>query len=93
MLINALYNIYMYGTQMLKYRSLNNFKYIIANEENVKLIDDYIIKKEEEGNIVYILDARAPLYMIPLNKYNKDFDMLLNGNLGSRRRRWFNSEA
>lgn len=32
---------------------------------------------------MYILDSEAAVYMIPLDKYNKDFDMFLKGNLGA----------
>ena len=31
---------------------------------------------------MYILDAEAAIYMIPINKYNKDYDMFLKGNIG-----------
>ena len=39
---------------------------------------------EVDGNTVsvYILDAEAAIYMIPLDKYNKDYDMFLKGNIG-----------
>ena len=33
---------------------------------------------------VYILDATAAIYMIPMDRYNKNFDMFLKGNLGSK---------
>lgn len=58
----------------------------IEIEENLKRrinkIDKYILKKEQEGKKVYILDAEAAIYMVPLNKYNKDYDMFLKGNIG-----------
>lgn len=84
-LISSAFNLYKYGKEMFKYTNLRNFKYIIANEQNVNIIDDYIIKKEAEGKTIYILDARAALYMIPLDKYNKDFDMFMKGNFGAKR--------
>ena len=31
---------------------------------------------------MYILDAEAAIYMIPIDKYNKDYDMFLKGNIG-----------
>ena len=40
------------------------------------------MKKEQENKNVYILDAEAAIYMIPLDKYNKDYDMFLKGNIG-----------
>ena len=47
--------------------------------ESIKEVDDYILRQEQE---VYILDARAGVYMIPINRYNKNYDMFLIGNLG-----------
>ena len=32
----------------------------------------------------YILDAEAAIYMISLDRYNKDFDMFNKGNLGAK---------
>ena len=43
-------------------------------------VDNYILSQNTD---VYILDAEAAIYMISLDLYNKDFDMLLKGNLGS----------
>lgn len=48
---------------------------------NIREIDKYI---ELQKTQVYILDATAALYMIPIDRYNKNYDMFLNGNLGSR---------
>ena len=45
------------------------------------IIQNYIIS---ENNNVYILDSEAAIYMISLDKYNKDFDMFNKGNLGSK---------
>lgn len=36
----------------------------------------------EQGREVYILDDRAPFYLISVNKYHKYTDMFLIGNLG-----------
>ena len=61
-----------------------NFKYIPVSEnliESIKEVDDYILRQEQE---VYILDARAGVYMIPINRYNKNYDMFLIGNLGGK---------
>lgn len=38
----------------------------------------------EKNYEVYIVDASAAAYRIPLNIYNKDFDLLLLGNTGSK---------
>ena len=66
-----------------KYRSLNHFSNIIVDqklEKIVKDVDNYIVTSEKD---VYILDSNAALYMIPLDRYNKNYDMFLRGNLGS----------
>ena len=66
------------------YRELEHFKYIPVNEllsQKIKNIDEYIINSDKP---VYILDATAALYMIPINRYNKDFDMFLKGNIGAK---------
>ena len=63
---------------------LEHFKYLpMSNEDisGIKEITNYIENRDKK---VYILDATAALYMIPINRYNKNFDMFLNGNLGSK---------
>lgn len=47
-------------------------------------MSQYVIKKENEGIKVYILDALACIHMIPIDKYNKNYDMFLKGALGSK---------
>jgi len=62
---------------------LNHFKYLPMSEDSIdaiKKIDNFILAQDEN---VYILDATAGLYMIPIDKYNKNYDMFLKGNLGS----------
>ena len=62
-----------------------NYKNIEISEglvERIDEIDAYISEQENNGKKVYILDAEAAIYMIPLNKYNKDYDMFLKGNIG-----------
>ena len=64
---------------------LSSFEKIPENEglkERIKEIDEFILNAEKEGKKVYVLDAEAAIYFIPLNKYNKDYDMFLIGNLG-----------
>lgn len=65
-----------------KYTNLQHFRYIPiseALENQINEIDNYIEKSDKE---VYILDATASVYMIPINRYNKNYDMFLKGNLG-----------
>ena len=61
---------------------LKHFKFTIMNENYIKLvknIGEYINSSQKK---VYILDGAASVYMIPIDKYNKDYDMFLKGNLG-----------
>ena len=80
-ILQAINDIYLY-TQMDK-SVLNHFSNIpISSTLQARIIEvDAYIKDEERD--VYILDSEAAVYMIPLDKYNKDFDMFLKGNLGS----------
>ena len=68
-----------------KETQLNHFEGIVRNDSLRELIfeiDDYILEQEKNGNKVLILDADAAIYFIPLDKYNKNYDMFLIGNLG-----------
>jgi len=67
-----------------QYKEFNHFKYIAVEGESIKNVNDYILEQNAQGKRVYILDATAAIYMIPMNKYNKDYDMFLVGNLGSK---------
>ena len=49
-------------------------------ENNIKEIDNYIVNNKYE---VLILDPSAVTYMIPIDRYHKNYNMLLKGNLGS----------
>ena len=80
------------------YKSIPNIKDYFANCKNdVKhfanvVITDYTYKKiqamdyfiKSQDKPVYILDAEAALYQIPLDIYYKDYDMFLIGNIGSK---------
>ncbi len=50
--------------------------------QRINEIDTYIKKQLENGKKVYILDAEAAVYNIPLDIYNKDYDIFLKGNIG-----------
>ena len=77
-------NIYKY-IKADKNNDLLHFKNIEINsnlKNRIIEIDDYILEKEKENKNVYILDAEAAIYMIPIDKYNKDYYMFLKGNIG-----------
>lgn len=64
---------------------INHYNYIeVADylKEKINVVDEFILKQEENGKKVYILDAEAAVYMIPIDKYNKNYDLFLKGNLG-----------
>lgn len=66
-----------------KCSKVKHYKYIPSVlDEQIKKMDFYIRDKNLQGKKVYILDASACLYMIPMDKYNKNYDMFLKGNLG-----------
>ena len=64
--------------------SLNHFRYIETTMvSKARDIENYILNQEQNGKKVYILDSTAALYMIPIDKYNKNYDMFNKGNLGA----------
>lgn len=68
-----------------KEKELTHFKGIPESEglkNRIFKINEYIEEQKNLGKSVYILDAEAAIYMIPFDKYNKNFDMFLKGNLG-----------
>lgn len=70
-----------------KENELAHFKGVPEDEglkAMIKIVDEYILGKQAEGKKVYVLDATAGIYYIPLNQYNKDYDMFLKGNLGGQ---------
>lgn len=65
---------------------LDNYQGVIIDqriEAAITMVDDYILSKQEEGYNVRIADVSSAAYRIPLNEYEKNWDMLLVGNLGS----------
>ena len=69
-------------SELNKYTELKHFSYIPVKESllnTIKEVDNYMLNKEKP---IYILDASAAVYMVPLDRYNKDYDMFLKGNIG-----------
>ncbi|MDD3304472.1 MAG: hypothetical protein PHP54_06130 [Clostridia bacterium] len=67
-----------------QYTKFNGYRYVRIDDElsdNIYKVDQYIQSTEKT---VYILDASAVLYQIPIDKYYKNYDMFLIGNLGSK---------
>ena len=83
-LSKGLTNLYNYAKKE-KNTEINHYKYIEMSQglkNKINSIDNYILEAEQNGDRVYILDAEAAIYMIPIDKYNKDYDMFLKGNIG-----------
>lgn len=82
--IKGINNIIEYAKQE-KNQTIEHYKNIQISEylqERINEIDSFILEQEKENKKVYILDAEAAIYMIPINNYNKDYDMFLKGNIG-----------
>ena len=72
-------------TKLEKNTEIKHYKYMEVVdylEERITILDKFILEAEEKGKKVYILDAEAAIYMIPIDKYNKNYDLFLRGNLG-----------
>ncbi len=77
-----IYNFYKNYNSIEYYSKLNHFKNIPISknyEENIIELEEYIQNSEKK---VYILNFDSAIYMIPLDRYNKNYDMFLKGNLG-----------
>lgn len=75
-------NIKKYKEIEKNFSELNHYKYIPINknlENQIINIDEYITKSKEK---VIILDASASIYMIPIDRYNKNYDLFNRGNFG-----------
>ncbi len=78
----AFVNFYHYFKEIDNYSRLNHFRYIPISkslENQIQEVDKFILSEESK---VKILDASAVSYMIPLDRYYKDYNMLLKGNIG-----------
>ena len=59
--------------------SINHFEYLPISkdlEDEIITIDNYI------DNDTYILNYNAALYMISIDRYNKNYDLFMGGNFG-----------
>ena len=75
-------NNYRYGKINKEIQHFENIEIPEYLQDRIIEIDKYIEEKEKQGMTVYILDAESAVYTIPLNKYTKDYDMFLKGNIG-----------
>ena len=66
-----------------KYDYQKHFRYIEISDsisKSITAMNEYSKSKDKK---VYILDQSSAVYMIPMDRYNKNFDMLCIGNFGS----------
>ncbi len=78
-------NYYIYLKNNNKTHNIKHFSGIIIEEglkQKIEEVENFIKTNKENGIKVYILDAEACIYNIPLDIYIKDYDMFLIGNLG-----------
>lgn len=71
----------------LKLCELNHYRGVLIErqlEERIKEVTAYITEFRKRGEDVYILDAAAELFMLPLDIYHKDYDLMLKGTNGSK---------
>ncbi len=52
------------------------------NEMPIKLLSDFIIKNEQKGYNVKIVDSMAAIFKIPIDSYDKNYDLPQVGNIG-----------
>lgn len=89
-----LFSVGISALQLIEYSKSENkstnhkhFNNIIIDEDfdlQITKVDEYIKQKEEEGKTAYLLDFAAAMYMIPLDRYNKDYDIFALGNFGAK---------
>ncbi|MFR2570434.1 MAG: phospholipid carrier-dependent glycosyltransferase [Clostridia bacterium] len=80
--IYSIKDIMVYQNKMKANPNVNHYAGIpltIETKDNIEKIDNYI---KIQNSDIYILDSEASVYMIPINRYNKDFDMFQKGNFG-----------
>lgn len=72
---------------MYKKCDLKNFEGLLIErelEDHIIEVNQFIKSKENEGLEVLIVDSYAAAYLLPLDKYYKDFSLLNQGNLGTK---------
>ena len=80
LMLESINDIYLYAsTEKSTLKHFSNIPISSTLQDRIIEVDNFI---QNEKRDVYILDSEAAVYMIPLDKYNKDFDMFLKGNLG-----------
>jgi hypothetical protein len=53
-------------------------------ENQLRTVGDYVLQMEQSGTAVLIADPSAAAYMQPIGQYDRDFNLLLVGNVGTK---------
>lgn len=75
----------MYAFSNINTNELNHYYGIAISKKGINAIntiDQYILDNKKIKKDTYILDSSAVLYMIPIDTYYKNYNMLNKGNLG-----------
>lgn len=86
-ILNGISSLNVYAREVENYGKIRHFNYIAIDSgmyDRIKTVNKYILYKEKEGKEVIIADSTAAAYNIPLDRYYKDYDMFLIGNIGSK---------
>lgn len=61
--------------------NLSHYTKLSISQNTENIIENLRLFYNDEKHVI-LLDAAAAIYNIPLNKYNKNYDMFLKGNIG-----------
>ena len=76
-----------YITSLKENQTVNHFRGILIDNDlanRINVMDEYLLKKEEDGKTVYILDSMSAIFTIPIDRYYKNYDIFDIGNFGGK---------
>lgn len=92
LLLFIFYSLIYIRRNIMEYKKIYNENYSLAHYDKIpitknniqmnKELNEFYKKKQKEGYNVILVDADACFYTIPLEVYNKNYDMFLKGNIG-----------
>lgn len=74
-------------SDLSKYKDFKHFRFIYVDSQVYEMIKETNNCISVQEKKVYILDSSAAMYMIPMDRYNKDYDLFMLGNFGKRWRK------
>lgn len=72
------------GCKMCELRHFEGIPISPDMEQMIETVDDYILECGRNGQRVVIANEAAALFVIPIEHFNREFDMLLAGNHGTK---------